>query len=456
MNRCHSPADHRTWSGSQILLVGLALATLSSAGPAALEAQQQILETPEQTVSVSRGGSALIQRQMDVQRVSVADPDVADAVVMSPTEILINGQTVGSTSLFIWDAEDVPHLFQIEVTADIAALRRQLGSTFPEEEIEVSSAGGGVVVLSGTVRDPGVVRRAVELAEATGATVINNMQAPPLEQILLEVQFAEVDRNVLKKYGADFRFLNPQRYDDAVEGRKLGNSDVESETLSEGIVRLLLLGDRSEFESFIDALKSRGSFRSLAEPNLMVVEGQEATFLAGGEFPFPVVQGGSQSGAVTIMWKEFGVRLRFTPTVTPAGTIRLTVAPEVSALDFASGLELQGFQIPTLTTRRVESEVELREGQHLALAGLVDNSITETITKIPILGDIPVLGRLFQSKDAREQRTELLVLVTPHFVEPSNARPELPTGQPEEWEWDGEMRYPSEMPSSLDNDEGGL
>jgi pilus assembly protein CpaC len=194
------------------------------------------------------------------------------------------------------------------------------------------------------------------------------------------------------------------------------------------------MGDNTSLKATIQALKTRGEFRSLAEPNLLALEGQEASFLAGGEFPFPMLQG-STGGGVTIMWKEFGIRLNFTPYVTNTGSIRLAVEPEVSSLDFANGLTISGFQIPSILTRRARTEVELRPGQHLAIAGLMDNSILSKVDKIPILGDIPILGAFFRSKDAKQNRTELLVIVTPHIVHPLETAPEIPTGEPDDWKW---------------------
>jgi pilus assembly protein CpaC len=218
------------------------------------------------------------------------------------------------------------------------------------------------------------------------------------------------------------------------------SENLEIGTVSEGLVSVLVSGNGAELSAVIRALKTTGDFNSLAEPNLITMEGQEATFLAGGEFPFPVVQSGASSNAISIQWKEFGVRLNFTPTITNSGNVRLKVAPEVSALDFTNGLVIGGYEIPSILTRRVSSDVELAPGQHLAIAGLLDNSILESVNKIPILGDIPILGYLFKSTDYRERRSELLVIVTPHIVEPLNTAPALPTGEPDEWDWDNRLK----------------
>jgi pilus assembly protein CpaC len=191
-------------------------------------------------------------------------------------------------------------------------------------------------------------------------------------------------------------------------------------------------------------MSSRGELRTLAEPNLLTLPGKEASFLAGGEFPYPSVQGGTNTNAVIIVFKEFGVRLRFTPTLVRGGAIRMHLAPEVSSLDFANALVISGFTIPSLLTRRAETDIELMPGQHLAIAGLLDNSALKNITKIPILGDIPILGEFFKSRDVRQQRSELIVIVTPRLVQPLDEMPSLPTGEPEQWKWDGPLRKPAE------------
>ncbi len=193
-------------------------------------------------------------------------------------------------------------------------------------------------------------------------------------------------------------------------------------------------------DAVIRALKTTGEFKSLAQPNLVTREGEEASFLAGGEFPFPSIQGG-QSNAVTIQWREFGIRLNFTPTITNSGNIRLKVAPEVSSLDFANGLTFQGFEIPALLSRKVNTDVELRPGQTLAIGGLLDNNMLTNVDKIPILGDIPILGFFFRSESTRQDRTELLVLVTPHILDTDNLPVQaLPTGDPTDWDWDSHIR----------------
>lgn len=402
-------------------------------------AAQQIMTQPTRTVNIARGASALLQTTDPAQRLSVADPDIADATAVSPREILINGKAVGTTTLLLWDRNERVSMFSVVVSPDIGALQRQIATLFPTTPVTLS-ASGSAIIISGSVRDPHTARRVIEVVRSSGATIIDNMAAPPQRQVLLHVRFAEVDRTVLSRLSVDLFSSNPQNLGQAIENPGFdpdapGLRTPEIETLAEGIVRLFLIGNQgSSLEALIRALKTEGHFRSLAEPNLVALEGEEATFLAGGEFPFPTVQPSGGSGAVTIQWREFGVRLNFTPFVTNTGSIRLKVAPEVSSLDFANGLTISGFQIPALLSRKASTSIELRPGQHIAIAGLLDNSKLVEKSKIPILGDLPIIGTFFSSKSVRDRKTELLVIVTPHLVEPVDVAPAVPTGETDTWE----------------------
>jgi pilus assembly protein CpaC len=422
--------DFGSWArGFALIVLGLVACTTAAA------AQETIQTETVGVISVSRGSTAVITRPDSLRRVSIADPSIADYVLIPPNQLIINGIGVGSTSLVLWGASSTPRMFTIQVTADIETLRRELRQLFPEADLEIQSTGQ-TVILSGEVRDPAVRRKALEIANTLQVPIVDNIQAPSPEQILLHVEFAEVSRSVLKELGTDLlRIVNPARLDHAFD-----QDDQHSiETVAGGVVTLMVQGDGAGLTAVLRALKNSGEFRSLAEPNLVTIEGQEATFLAGGEFPFPTVQGG-QSNAVTITWKEFGIRLNFTPRITNSGNIRLSVAPEVSSLDFANGLSFSGFQIPSILARRVETDVELRSGQTLAIGGLLDNSMLTDVDKIPLLGDIPLLGYFFRSEGIRQNRTELLVLVTPYILDADDLpAPPLPTGTPEAWDWDGHI-----------------
>ncbi|MGH7534081.1 MAG: type II and III secretion system protein family protein, partial [Gemmatimonadales bacterium] len=395
-----------------------AAALLLGLAPGALSAQR-VVRQPEQVVSVSKGASVLIVNPTPLQRFSVGDPDVAEAVVVSPTEVLVNGKALGTTTLVLWDNAATPRLYSIEVTADAPGLERYIKGLMPNENIGVSASGNSVT-LSGDIKDPLSVGRAIELAKGTGAIVVDNMVAPPATQILLQVRFAEINRSAFKEWASQFNAVNTDEL--------RGDLGWEGQSVSDGLIRLLVSSPGASIEGIIQASKGKGLFRSLAEPNLLTIAGKEAYFLAGGEFPFPTIQAGNATGGLTITFRDFGIKLRFTPNITRAGAIRLKLAPEVSSLDFANGLVISGFEIPTILSRKAETEVELREGQYLAIAGLMDNNTTSNVTKIPLLGDIPILGQFFRSTDAQQRRTELLVLVQPRIVRASDAPTPLPTG----------------------------
>ena len=413
------------------LLALLAVTAVPRAGA------QQVFSQPERVISVSRGASVLLVNPVALQRFSVGDPNIAEATIVSPTEVVINGKGLGSTTLLIWDNSTQVKVYSVEVTADAPALERYLRQVMPDEQIAVTASGNSVT-LSGTVKDPNSVSRAVDIARGSGATIIDNLVAPPAVQVLLKVRFAEINRSVLKRWSSQLSTINPQNLSD--NGNYTAATDPSSTATA---VTFLLDNPNSNFHALINAAEQRGDFRDLAEPNLMTLPGKEAYFIAGGRFPFPAVQGGSSAGAIGIQFEEFGVRLRFTPNITRSGAIRLKLTPEVSALDFANGLVINGFTIPSITARRAETEVELREGQHLAIAGLLDNTVTDNVSKIPFLGDIPILGQLFRSKNLQQKRTELLVLVTPQLVVAGAKPSALPTGEPGDWPWSKALQKPA-------------
>ncbi len=306
---------------------------------------------------------------------------------------------------------------------------------FPGEDIVVS-ATDEAIILSGAVSTNNVSLRAAEIAQASSAKVkvINMLQLPSgqeSQQVMLQVRFAEVNRRALTELGANF-VVNRQDYAGRAATQQFAAPDFDDEKTG-GLVfsdflNLFFFNRQEGFGAIVKALQSRGFFQSLAEPNLIAYNGQEASFLAGGEIPIPIVQGAGANSAVSVEYKEFGIKLRFTPTIA-GDIIRLKVAPEVSTLDFGNGITIAGFRIPALSTRRAETNVELRDGQSFAIAGLLDNLTQEDATAIPVLSRIPILGNLFKSKADRAERTELMVLITPRLVralEPDEVPP-LPT-----------------------------
>ena len=420
-------------------LIGV-LVAFSLAWPGAAVAQR-LVEKPEQVVAVSKGASVLVVNQTALQRFSMGDPTVAEAVVVSPTEVLVNGKSLGTTTLVLWDNAGTPRLYSVVVTADAVGMERYLHTLLPDERIQVTATGNSVT-LSGTVHDRSVADRAVQIAQGSGANVIDNLSTPDAVQVRLKVRFAEVNKSALKSWSSQIATTNIHKLSDKGDWINSTNTNPQTGSFVDGAIDFGLFNPTSSLEVLIRALSSKGDFKTLAEPTLIALPGREASFLAGGEFPYPSVQGGGGGNAVSIVFKEFGIRLHFTPSITRNGSIRLKVQPEVSSLDFGNALIFGGFTIPSLLTRRAETEVEMREGQFLSIAGLMNNTWIDNVSKIPILGDLPILGQFFRSKDAHQNRTELLVLVTPSLILPTGTPDLLPTGEPYTWRWNGFMALP--------------
>ena len=392
-------------------------------------------------LSVAVGKTVLVDCAKPVMRVAIGLGDIAEATAISPTEIMLNGKAPGETSLIIWDTTGSRQFFNVTVRAsasaannNLDAVRRELRMELPGQTLNVSSENGSVL-LRGTVKDLDSARRAVKIA-STGGNVVNllDVDVPASEpQILLKVRFASVDRNKSKALGLNFFSLG---LGNTVGGTTTGQFSPPSITnvippgpaaTFANELNILVEGPgKLPFGIDIQALEAQGVVEVLAEPNVLATNGKQASILAGGEYPYPVVQGGSggAGASVTIMFKEYGVRLNFIPTITPRGTIRLQVAPEVSSLDFTNAVEVSGFNVPAITTRKVKTEVELADGESFVLGGLLDNRETETLQKIPFIGDIPYIGKLFQSISRNKTNTELIVIVTPEIVAP------IPVGAP--------------------------
>lgn len=406
---------------------------VASHGQLAAAARQQIPAAARE-LTVTVGKSIVMDSPVNIERVSVANGEIAEAVAVSPREILINGRAPGETTLVIWQEGNNRLLFDLTVlpsTVRLDAVREQLRKELTDQNVTIEIEEGSVF-LRGTVKDLTAAERAVGIAGTLGKPVnLLNVEIPDVEpQILLKVRFANVDRAVSSELGANIMStgaLNtPARTTTGafspptVETTQAGTTFTFTDALN-----IFLFRPDLNLAATIRALQTRRLLEILAEPNVLAINGRSASFLAGGEFPFPTLQGGGAGlGAVTIQFREFGVRLNFLPRLTPRGTIRLQVTPEVSSLDFANALVFQGFTIPGLSTRRVQTEIELEQNQSFAIGGLLDNRVTESFSKIPGLGDIPLIGKLFQSRALAKNNTELLVLVTPELVRP------IPEGQP--------------------------
>lgn len=382
------------------------------------------------------GGSTLIDCAHPVERVTVGLGGFAEATAISRTEILVNGKAPGVTTLIIWETDGERQIFNVTVRASayeaddrLAGIRREFEKDLPGQALIVRSENG-TIFLSGTARDIRSSNRAVQVASAFGKVVnLLNVEVPAAEpQILLKVIFASVDRSLSTQLGMNL-FTNG--LGNTIAGASTGQFAPPTLTLPSGTTpaTAILSNELNLFAFYpglklgatIQALESKGLVQVLAEPNVLAENGKQASFLAGGEYPYPVVQGASGSGSgptVTIQFKEYGIRLNFIPTITPRGTIHLQVAPEVSALDFTNALEVSGFAVPAIDVRKVNTEVELGEGQSFAIGGLLDDRETQTLQKIPFLADIPVLGKFFKSISKNKTNTELIVIVTPEIVFP--------------------------------------
>ncbi len=394
------------------------------------------------------GRSLVITTPTRIKRVSIADPAVADVLLVSPTQLVLNGKVPGGVSLILWDEADQSQTFEIVVDMDIQALTRKIHDVFPQEKIQIEAARE-VVVLAGQVSSKAVADRILQVVSAVTPKVVSLMDiptAPVKGEILLRVRFAEVDRAALDQFGFNLlsvpgpttrtlATIGTQQFGAVQLSQNNGSTSGSSGGLSSNnlslsdVLNLFIFRPDVDLGATIRALQQKNLLQILAEPNVLTETGKEANFLAGGEFPFPVVQGGAVGSAptVTIQFREFGVKLNFKPDLTEDGRIHLRVRPEVSALDFANGLTISGFLVPAISTRRVESEMELDDGQSFAIAGLVDDRIQQVYSRIPILGDIPILGQLFRSRSLNKSKTELLVIVTPEIVKRPTSEP-LPAG----------------------------
>ncbi|MGA2102306.1 MAG: type II and III secretion system protein family protein [Candidatus Sulfotelmatobacter sp.] len=384
------------------------------------------------------GKSLLINTTERLRRISITDPAIAFAQVITPTQILVHGKSPGEVSLLIWDELERSRSFDLRVDVDVSACAEEEHRVFPEEQITVTPSRAAIV-LSGHVSTEDVAKRAGELAGAYSPKVVNVLTFGPVgaQEVLLQVKFAEVDRTALTQMGVNFLSTGAANNIGTISTGQYGGFGPQTLTTQNGsttstgqtlnnVLNLFVFRPDINFGAVIEALETKNLLQILAEPNLIAVNGKKASFLAGGQFPFPIVQPGAGFTAVTISFKEFGVRLEFTPVITPNGSIHLTVAPEVSTLDFANALTISGFTVPALSTRKAETEFEVQDGQSFVIAGLMDNRVTDIYNKIPGLGDIPILGTFFRSKSLQKSNSELMVLCTVHRVSPTTDPPAIP------------------------------
>ncbi len=398
-----------------------------SGAPGAMTAGPAAAVSDATSIDLLVGRSTILNVGSPIARVSLTVPDVADAMVTAPQQLLIHGKTPGIISLFVWDRAGGIKTYEVNVRRDLTHLIEQMKQLFAGEPVTVASSGKDVV-LSGTVSSKYVIDKAADVAggyvekKENIVNLLKQQEGVASNQVLLRVRFAEVSRSALQELGASF-IANGFKNDwfarsttQQFAAPEFDTSDDKGILTFSDFLNLFLFNSKHGVGAVVKALQSKGLFQSLAEPNLIALNGKEASFLAGGEYPYPVAQGGAGNNAVTITFKEFGVRLSFTPTVLGGDLINLKVRPEVSSLDFANGVSVSGFRVPALSSRRTETEVELQDGQTFAIAGLMNNTVSSTMSKIPGIGDIPVLGYLFRSRAYQKQQTELVVMITPQIV----------------------------------------
>jgi pilus assembly protein CpaC len=382
-------------------------------------------------VNVLVGQSRVINFDRPVGRFSVSNPEIAEAVLVTPDQVLVNGKTSGQVNFIAWEQTGGQFLvFDVYVRANLSLIDSQIRALFPKDDIRLSQAAGSVVI-SGSVANAATSAQVQSVVEAANFKVVNMLTSPVsgATQIQLEVRVAEVNRNKLRDYGTSF-LTNGQTGGYANSGG--GPSQISDSVIGaasavlQPALNVLLFNRGINTAAMLRVMRQEGAFRELAEPNLVAMNGQQASFLAGGEFPVPVLQSGNNNNGITIVWKEYGIRLNFKPTIIDEDHIRLELEPEVSTIDFANGIRFNGFVVPALRTRRAKTGVEMRDGQSFALAGLLDNSETKTLSRIPIVSDIPVIGALFKSKSFEKKETELMFFVTAHMVKPVNGD-DLPT-----------------------------
>jgi pilus assembly protein CpaC len=425
--------------------------TPAQAAPAAPPpAAETTYEDSTNELSVTVGKSVLVDCAQPIQRVAIGLGDIAEATAISPTEIMVDGKAAGETSLIIWDIHGGRQFFNVTVRAlatvtgdSLDAIRRELRAELPGQAIRVSYSNNSIF-LRGTVNDLVSSSRALQIASSAGKVVnLLDVTVPKADpQILIKVRFASVDRNRARQLGINLFNLGLGNAVGGVTTSQFSPPTITSGSGGSGGGSATGVGGTATFTNEfnllaffpglgvgadISALETKGVVQVLAEPNVMATNGKEASFLAGGEFPYPVVQGSTGAATVTIEFKEYGIRINFIPTITPRGTIHLQVAPEVSALDYTNEAIISGFEVPGITTRRVNTEVELADGESFMIGGLLDKTTNDSFQKIPFIGDIPIIGKLFQSELRTKNDTELIVILTPEIVSPFPVDAKLPS-----------------------------
>jgi pilus assembly protein CpaC len=385
-------------------------------------------------LQVAAGRSLVIDYAGDIARVAASNPDVADAVAVSSREVLVNAKIPGSASIVIWSKDGLRTLYGITVEQNLDPVRQLLKKTFADCDIEVQGARDSLS-LTGTVPNQAVADRAAALVAPFAKAVVANLRVVspgPQKQVVLRVKYAELNRTAAMSLGVNLLSTGAGKTPGLITTGQFqaptlnsiqtpvagGGAPAVSQFNVSNALNIFAFRPDLNLGAFIEALQNQGVLQILAEPNLVTSDGKDASFLVGGEFPVPVVQGGANAGAVTIMFKEYGIRLTFQPHITEHNTIRMYVKPEVSTIDLTNAVLYSGFTIPALASRRMETNIELGLGQSFLIAGLIDERVTDQFSKIPGLASIPVLGTLFKSRSEQKSAEELIVMVTPEITTP--------------------------------------
>ena len=387
-----------------------------------------------QVLHVVVGRSVSINTPDRLRRVYISNPQVVESMTPSPRDLVITAKSAGTSSVLLWDEEGTSTSLTVLADVDVAGLRESLAEALPPDRINVE-VQQGKLFLSGVVGSDNEADIATRLASVYSKDIVNSLVVDPrhMPQVELKVRFAELDRSKLDQFGVNLLGLNDQgigqgsteQFSPFTFQPNGGNTTITASDF----LNLFYFNFKNGVGASVRDLVTKGILEVLAEPTLVTIDGQPAKFLAGGEFPFPVVQPGSAGGTatVTIQFKQFGVKLDFTPFVNPDGTIRLRIAPEVSALDYSNVVVIAGYTVPSLSTRKAETEVELKDGQTFGISGILDRRTTDALNRMPGIGDIPILGQLFRSKSLNHSVMELVVVVTPVIVDPlTNPQPPPP------------------------------
>jgi pilus assembly protein CpaC len=423
-----------------------ALVTLAVGLQGAL--QQGIVPGEGQILHIFVGKSVVINMQTRMTRILSSNPGVIETLATSPTQVVVEGKAAGSSSLILWDEAGQSQMLDVIVDLDVSGLRTAIEHAYPDQQVNVQSDAGRLI-LSGTVSDPRISDDLKKMAGLYSAQIVDSLTVPIVHdrEVLLEVKFAEIDRTRIDQLGINILGAGALNTIGTISTQQFGPPSLGGGTGTLGgsgttggsaattplsvpdLLNIFLFRPDLNLAATIRDLQSKAVLQILAEPNLMALSGQKASFLAGGQFPFPIVQGGQNVGVVTIQFRDFGVKLDFTGTIGRDDVIRLHVAPEVSTLDFTNSITISGFVVPAISTRKAETEIELKDGQSFGIAGLLDHRAQAQMNKIPGIGDIPILGQLFRSKSVNRSNTELLVIVTPHIADPIRA-PSSPPVEP--------------------------